>query len=74
MISMKFATFLSLFQLICIIFGHFMVIWNPRLETEFRRIFEKSLASNGLSERNGIENIQEYFHFHSIHFNLSINK
>ena len=48
MISMIFATFLSLFQLICIIFGYFIVIWSPRLETEFRRIFEKCLDSNGL--------------------------
>ena len=49
MISMIYATFLSLFQLICIISGHFIVIWIPRLETECRRIFEYCLGCNGLN-------------------------
>ena len=48
MVSMKFATFPFLFQLIWVIFGHFMFIWSPRLKTEFRRILEKSLGRNGL--------------------------
>ena len=48
MTERKFATLLFLFQLIWVIFGHFMFIWSPRLKTEFRRIFEKSLGGNGL--------------------------
>ena len=43
MISRNFSTFLFLFHFISAIFGHFMAIWIPRLKTEFRRIFEKSL-------------------------------
>ena len=50
-ISIKFATFWSLFQPIWTIFCHCMVIWSSKFEIEFPRIFEKSLVTNGLMDK-----------------------
>ena len=49
LISIKFATFWSLNQLIWSIFRHFMAILTHRFETEFPRILEKPLGINGLT-------------------------